>query len=96
MDTRSAAPRRSPLLPTGLLLLGLSFVVTLADGGLSGGLDGGYASPAVAWIREAAFWAGMICVAGHVLRLVLAPAAASPSEPPSWGETQRWGPPSQR
>ncbi|TNM69700.1 hypothetical protein FHN55_02840 [Streptomyces sp. NP160] len=95
MDPRRRPLRPSPLLPTGLSCLGLSFLVTALDSG-SGAVAG---TGVVAWLQSAAWWVGMICVAGHVLRLALAPAPPPPapsSSSESWGETQVWGPPSQR
>lgn len=72
--------RRAPLLGNGLFLLGLSFVLTvLVD--TSGGGPG-----AVVWLESAAFWVGLTCIAGHVLRLALAPAASTtaPTEARDW------------
>ena len=73
-------PRRAPLLPNGLFLLGLSFLLTvLVD--TSGGGPG-----AVVWLQSAAWWVGLICIAGHVLRLALTPAESSkaPVEQGDW------------
>lgn len=68
-------PRRAPLLANGLFLLGLSFLLTvLVD--TSGGSPG-----ALEWLHSAASWVGMICTAGHVLRLALAPTSSpAPAE----------------
>jgi len=60
--------RRAPLLSTGLLCLALSFLITA--------LGGESAPPAMAWAHSAGWWVGLICVAGHVLRLALSPVEA--------------------
>lgn len=93
VDARSHAPRRPPLLSTGLLCLAVSLLVTALGDGL--------APPAVAWIGSAAWWLGFLCVGGHVLRIALGSAAAPTSSSSSsesselYGERQAWGPPSQ-
>lgn len=73
-------PRRAPLLPNGLFLLGLSLLLTVLVDTSGGG------PAAVGWLQSAAFWVGLICIAGHVLRLALAPAASpqGPAESRDW------------
>jgi len=58
-----------PLLATGALLLALSLLVTLAAPVGSSPVDRGLAF--AAWLQSASFWLGILCIAGHVLRLVL-------------------------
>lgn len=61
--------RRALLLSTGLFCLALSFLITA--------LGGESAPPAVAWAQSAAWWVGLICIAGHVLGLALAPVKST-------------------
>lgn len=68
---RRGAPwtfRNESLLGRGAVLLVASFILAV----LLAGMDGGDRSrTVVGWLEQAAFWLGMICIAGEVLREVL-------------------------
>jgi hypothetical protein len=72
MPTETAVKTKTPasLLVRGLGLLALSAVATLVLPSVSGGGDN-RGRLILAWGGQAAFWLGLICVAGYVLAEVL-------------------------
>jgi hypothetical protein len=68
---KEAKPKeRASLLARGIGLLLLSGVATLVLPSISGGGDN-RGRLMLAWAGQAAFWLGLICVAGYVLAEVL-------------------------
>ncbi|WP_146211124.1 hypothetical protein [Quadrisphaera granulorum] len=59
------------MVETGIFCLVISFAMAF--------LSPMGAPPAMAWLQSTAWWIGLICIAGHVLRLAFLTASSRPT-----------------